>query len=113
MTTATIKSGIVKLASDLYAQAGPGSEEPAPNEWRRSVARRLVRAPVEIECPGKPTVRAHTLNASPDSMCVLSRTKLDVHDRVRVRLMYERGGWHSATVVHCTGTVGGFKVGLN
>lgn len=112
-TATTTKHGIEKLASDLYAQAGPGSEEPAPGEWRRGAGRRVIRVPVEIECPGKRAMRAHTLNVSPDSMCVLSRDRLGAHERVRVRLAHEPGAaWHAAAVVHCTETVGGFKVGL-
>ena len=111
MTTATIKSGgIGKLAADLYAQGGPESEELGPNEWRRGAVRRIIRAPVEIERQDRHAVRAHTLNACPDSLCVLSRVRLDARERVRVRLTH--GQWHSATVTHCTGTVGGFKIGL-
>jgi len=100
------------LANELYKEAGPGSEEPGPNEWRRGSRRRGIQVPVDIRI-GSDEICGHVRNAGPDSLCVVVRQRLRAGLAVMVRRAYADGAeWSAMRVVHCTDTVGGSKVGL-
>lgn len=98
------------LAQELYDEAGINAEPKAP-EYRRSKARRSSGALLEVDGNGK-TLVATIVNVGPDSLCV--RVREDIHaTRVRVRRACEDGAlWHGAEVIHCTETLGGYKLGL-
>ena len=100
------------LAGELWQEAGPGSEEPSPPEWRRDSPRRLVHQAVDIRHRGG-RAYGHARNVGPDSMCVVAKQRLQCGSAVQVRRAYTDGAeWSRMTVVHCTDTIGGYKVGL-
>jgi len=100
------------LAGELWQEAGPGSEEPSPPEWRRDTTRRLFQQAVDIKHRGGQAY-GQVRNVGPDSMCVVTKQRLRCGSVVQVRRAYTDGAaWSRMTVVHCTDTVGGCKVGL-
>lgn len=94
----------------LYDDAGPKAAPRAP-EYRRSPARRTSDVPLEVEANGK-VLTATIFNVGPDSLCV--KVREDIHaETVRVRQACEDDApWYDAKVVHCTETLGGYKLGL-
>ncbi len=98
------------LAADLYAQACDRGE----SEWRRGAQRRDIREDISIEVPGhKHPVSGFTYQVSPDSMTVCCRQALELETVVIVRRAYvEDGLCDEGTVMHCTQTIGGYKVGI-
>ena len=96
------------LARQLYATA---DADPPAAEYRRSSKRRTSAVPLEVEANGK-TLVATIVNVGPDSLCV--KVREDIHaTTIRVRqACKDDAPWCSAEVIHCTETLGGYKLGL-
>ena len=99
------------LAGQLYDEADAETGARA-DEWRRSSPRRTSDAPLEVRANGR-ILTAVAVNVGPDSLCVRVREGVREGDAIRVRRAYEDGApWYGAEVVHCTETLGGYKLGL-
>lgn len=97
------------LTDELWGQAGPESTDGSA-EYRRDCPRRCIGASLDLEVGGE-MLLAKCRNVGEDSMSIFSRQFVGTH-RVRVRIAMPQGMWHEACVVHCTETIGGYKVGL-
>jgi len=82
----------------------------APPEWRRSELRLEVRAPLELTVNSL-VISSYTLNVALNSMCVFSRTNIIAGSIVSVSSPHYDKEW-CGRVVHCTQTVGGWKIGI-
>jgi len=87
----------------------------AATEYRRGEARLDARAPVDVvvlrtTASAAQPVRGRTLNVASDSLAVVCRQPVSAGSRVRVTL--PSGRFCDADVVHCTQTVGGYKIGM-
>jgi hypothetical protein len=99
----------MNLARDLYEQLPEPEDAP---EYKRSLARRQLRVPIDIEIDGKVSREiAETRDVTPTSMGITCKMELPERARVRVSLAFE-GEWSEAVVVHCATTVGAYKIGL-
>lgn len=92
-----------------------GSLQDAPPEWRRGEARLDICVQVEVKvlrttALSPQPVGGRTLNVASDSLAIVCRTPIAAGSRVRVAL--PSGRFCEADVVHCTQTVGGFKIGM-
>ena len=98
------------LAKRLYDAAGPEAA-PRAAEYRRSLARRTSDVPMEVKANGK-VLNATIFNVGPDSICV--KVREDIHSKtILVRQACENNApWYSAEVLHCTETLGAYKLGL-
>ena len=99
----------MNLARELYDTLKDPVDAP---EYKRSSARRKVQIPIDIELDGKVCRSvAETRDVTPTSMGIL--TSLELQDRQRIRVRRDQDSpWSEAVVVHCVGTVGAYKVGL-
>lgn len=115
------KEGVSMLveskATDFVAElAEQGVPQEAPPEWRRAEARAGVCVSVDVDvlrttaATTPAAMRGRTLNMSSDSLAVVCRTPIVAGSRVRVTLLSGRSC--EADVVHCTATVGGYKIGM-
>ncbi len=106
----TDKTAAENLASELYDEL---CDTPV-QEWRRDFTRRDTHEAIDLEYPtedGMDVVLAYALNVSVDSMGITCRQEFSKRDRVRVRRAFGET-WTEAVVMHCTSTVGGYKIGL-
>lgn len=100
----------MNLARELYEELADPDDAP---EYKRSVARRQVSIPIDIELDGKVCRSiADTRDVTPTSMGIISRLDLPERKRIRIR-RDENSPWCEAVVVHCVGTVGAYKIGLD
>ena len=97
------------LTDELWEQAGPESTDNSP-EYRRDCPRRRIEISLDLDVGGK-MLLARSRNVGEDSMGVFSRNFVQAA-RVRVRVAIPQSMWYEACVVHCTETIGGYKVGL-
>ncbi len=99
----------MNLAKELYDRLPEPVDAP---EYKRSLARRQVYIPIDIELDGKVCSEiAETRDVTPTSMGIICKLELPERKRIRIR----RGGsptWSEAVVVHYVGTVGAYKIGL-
>ncbi len=106
----TKKAASENLASELFEELGELSEP----EWRRGSPRRDTHEALDLEYPteeGMKVVLAYAINVAIDSMGITCREEFDQRDRVRVRRAFGET-WSDARVMHCTPTIGGYKIGL-
>lgn len=99
----------MNLAKELYDRLPEPVDAP---EYKRSVARRQVHIPIDIELDGRICAEiAETRDVTPTSMGILCKLELPERKRIRIR---RSGGeaWSEAVVVHCVSTVGAYKIGL-
>lgn len=96
------------LAALLYAELTPSEGR----EVKREHARRSVRVALDVELNGV-VHRAYTQNVGPDSMSLICKAEATTRTPIRVRRALEADEcWCTGLVRHCTGTLGGFKIGL-
>ncbi len=100
---------INRLAAQLLSEATPPGHH---NEWRRKDKRRRTGVALELQTESGEHLLLYTLNVTPVSMCLTSKTKLNVNKSVQVRRAHTDEPWSSAVVVHCTSTIGGYRIGL-
>jgi hypothetical protein len=95
------------LTQKLFDRATqrPGSE------WRRRSQRRDLQEAVVIRNEGV-DVFANTINVSTSAMTVKSQRPLNAGLQVNVRHASVVQEWYGMEVMHCTKTIGGFKIGL-
>ena len=106
----TEKAASPNLASELFEELCDGPAQ----EWRRDGARRDTHEAIDLEYPteeGMNVSLAYALNVAIDSMGITCRREFNKRDRVRVRRAVGET-WTDAVVMHCTPTVGGYKIGL-
>jgi len=81
-------------------------------EYRRDDVRRPVPAGLSATLAiGRKTLLAALVNVSQTGLELKSRVRIPERSPVQVCLR-DGGQWLRARVVHCTGTIGGYKVGL-
>ena len=98
------------IASELYEELCESPEQ----EWRRDSSRRETYEALDLEYPteeGMKVILAYALNVSLDSLGISCREEFKPRDRVRIRRAFGEN-WSDAQVMHCTATIGGYKIGL-
>lgn len=98
--------------TELYNLWASLPAEPQAPEHRRREERRAALAGMTVRLQyGRTESTAPLLNVSPTGIEIRSRLNLPERSLLKVRLR-DDGPWHSATVVHTTGTIGAFVIGL-
>jgi len=81
-------------------------------EYRRNDARRPVPAGLSATVAvGRKQVVATLVNVSQTGLELKSRVRIPERSSVQVCLR-DGGQWLRAQIAHCTGTIGGYKIGL-
>lgn len=99
------------LANELYDELCELSDQ----EWRRDCPRRETHEALDLEYPGEDGIvrvtTAYAINVSYNALGITCRQEFRQRDRIRIRRAFGEK-WTNAQVVHCTPTVGGFKIGV-
>jgi hypothetical protein len=93
------------LALDLFDRAGDDAEVTTVHPHRRICVPVIIRHNEE-ELDG------HTISVSPDTIDLDCHEELQAGDHVSIRLANADGPETNAVVMHCTGTIVGFTVGI-
>jgi len=105
---------LTAVRNELLEQLWDAGSVPGHPEWRRASARREISAPVKLSTGGTTcTGRTLNVNVAPESLCVFSRERIQAGSGVAICADGQgwRGEWRGR-VVHCTQTVGGWKLGI-
>lgn len=105
-------AAMTTVGNELLQRLWDAGSAPDGLEQKRAAGRRAISIPVKLSA-GDTTCTGRTLNVTPESLCIFSRNGIRAGTVVAI---YADGqGWHGewrGRVVHCTQTVGGWKLGL-
>ena len=102
----------MNLARELYEESD--DPEDAHVKTRRKEVRRVTPdEPIDLEIDGKVyRFTAEARDAGTQSIGIVSKMPIKDGSYIRVRRASTEGEWNEAQVIHCTDTVGGYKIGL-